>query len=301
MRRIGVLMGLAASDPDALRWVSAFQQTLENSGWTEGRNIKIEYRWGTGDARVIRSYAAELIGVAAEVIVTRGSTATRILQQENKSIPQVFVVVSDPVGSRFVASFARPGGNITGFANHDDTMAAKWLELLKDVAPSVTRATVLHDPENAPVAAFLRVMESAAPSLGVQVARAGVHDAVEIGRAIEECAHGSDSGLIVLTDVVTNVNRELIIGLAAQHRLPATYTARYWARSGGLASYGADLVQQWRGAASYVDRILRGEKPAGLPVQAPTKFELVINLKTAKALGLELSTTLLARADEVIE
>jgi putative ABC transport system substrate-binding protein len=223
------------------------------------------------------------------------------LQQENKSIPQVFVAVSDPVGSKFVASFARPGGNITGFANHDDTMAAKWLELLKDVAPLVTRAAILHYPENAPMPAFFRAIEASAPSLGMQVVRAGVHDAAEIGRAIEEFAHEPNSGLIVFADVVTNVNRELIIGLAGQHRLPAVYAARYWARSGGLVSYGADLVQQWRGTASYVDRILRGEKPGVLPVQAPTKFELVINLKTAKVIGLTVPATLLARADEVVE
>ena len=301
MRRTGVLMGLAASDADAPNWISAFQQTLQNSGWIEGRNIKIDYRWGTGDARTIRTYAAQLVGLAPEVIVARGSTALRTMQQETNSIPIVFVAVSDPIGSGFVTSFAHPDGNITGFANHEDTMAAKWVELLKEIAPLVTRAAVIHYPDNPPAAAFFRAIEAATSRLGVQLTRAGVRDAAEIRRAFEVFAREPNSGIIALTDVVTNVHRELIIKLAAQYRLPAIYTFRYWARSGGLASYGADVIDQWRGAASYVDRILRGEKPRDLPVQAPTKFELVINLKTAKALGLDVPPTLLARADEVVE
>jgi putative tryptophan/tyrosine transport system substrate-binding protein len=301
MRRIGVLMGLAASDPDAAAWVSAFQQVLRESGWTEGRNIKIEYRWGTADARTIRTYAAELIGLAPEVIVTRGSTASRTMQQETNSIPQVFLAVSDPVGSGFVPSWAHPSGNITGFANHEDTMAAKWLELLKEIAPQLTRVAVVHYPENPPAPAFFRAFEEAAQPMGVQLTRAGVHDAAEIERAITAFGEEPKRGLIVLSDVVTNVHRELIIRLAARYRLPAVYGFRYWAKAGGLASYGADVVDQWRGAAAYVDRILKGEKPGNLPVQAPTKFELVVNLKTAKALGLEMPTTVLARADEVIE
>jgi len=301
VRRIGVLMGLAASDPDASGWISAFEQVLQKSGWSEGRNIKIEYRWGTGDARIIRAYAAELIGLAPEVIVTRGSTASRTMQQETKSIPILFVAVSDPVGSGFVASLAHPGGNITGFANHEDTMAAKWLELLKEIAPEITRVAVVHDPGNPPAPVFLRAIDAAASSLAVELTRAGVHDAAGIEQAIEMAAREPNSGLIALTDVVTNVHRELIIRLAAQYRLPAVYTFRYWATSGGLASYGADVLDQWRGAASYVDRILKGEKPAQLPVVQPTKFELVINLKTAKALALTIPPGVLALADEVLE
>ena len=301
VRRAGVLMGLSASDTDASRWISAFQKTLQNSGWTDGRNVKIDYRWGTGDARTIRTYAAELIGLAPDVIVTRGSTASRTMQQETNSIPIVFVAVSDPIGSGFVTSFAHPDGNITGLANHEDTMAAKWLELLKEIAPQVASATVIHYPENPATAAFLHAIEAAAPGLGMQVARAGVRDAAEISRAFEVLARESNSGVIALADVVTNVHRELIIRLAAQYHLPAVYAFRYWARAGGLASYGADVVEQWRGAASYVGRILKGEKPRDLPVQAPTKFELVINLKAARALALDISPTLLARADEVIE
>ena len=261
MRRIGMLMGLAASDPDASRWVSAFEQALQNSGWSEGRNIKIEYRWGTGDARVIRAYAAELIGLAPEVIVTRGSTALRTMQQETNSIPVLFVQVSDPIGSGFVASLAHPSGNITGFANHEDTMAAKWLELLKEIAPQITRAAVVHYPENPPAPAFLRAIEAAASSLGVQLTRAGVHDAAGIERAIEVAAREPNSGLIALADVVTNVHRDLIIRLATKYRLPAVYALRYWAKSGGLASYGAAMVDQWRGAASYVDRIRSPWRP----------------------------------------
>jgi len=301
VRRIGVLMGLAASDPDAPRWASAFQQALQGSGWTEGRDIKIEYRWGTGDARVIRAYAAELIGLAPEVIVTRGSTALRTMQQETNSIPLVFVSVSDPVGSGFVASLARPGGNITGFTIYDFAMGGKWLEILNEIAPTITRVGVILNPENSTNTGQIPSLEAAASTFHVSLTQLGIHDAGEIERGIKVFAREPNSGLIALADVITNVNRELIIRLAASYRLPAVYIFRHWANAGGLASYGADVVDQWRGAAAYVDRILKGEKPADLPVQAPTKLELVINMKTAKALGLTVSPSLLARADEVIE
>ena len=278
-----------------------FGQGLALLGWTVGRNVRIDVRWAAGKADDTRKYATELVALAPDVILASGGSIVAPLLQVTRTVPIVFTQVTDPVGAGFVESLARPGGNATGFTNFEYGISGKWLELLKQIAPGVTRAAVLRDPAIAGGVGQLGAIQGAAPSFGVEVSPVGVRDAGEIERAVGAFARGSNGGLIVLTTALTLVHRELITTLAARHRLPAVYTDRIFVTGGGLISYGPDRIDQFQRAAGYVDRILRGEKPADLPVQAPTKYELVINLKTAKALGLEVPPTVLARADEVIE
>jgi putative tryptophan/tyrosine transport system substrate-binding protein len=301
MRRIGVLNGNAEGDPERQAVLSAFLQALAALGWRDGRNIRIEYRWASGDASRLRALAAELASLTLDVIFTSGTPPTTALRQAAPTTPIVFVNVTDPVASGLVSSFAHPGGNITGFTSFELTMGSKWLETLKEVAPSVNRVAVPLNPENAGLLGQLRSIEAAAPTLGVQVSAAPVRGAAEIERAIDAFASGANGGLVVLNDFITDANRELIITLAARHRLPAVYAYRYFVTEGGLISYGPDQIDSFRRAAGYVDRIIRGEKPADLPVQGPTKYELAINMKTAKALGITVPLRLQAIADEVIE
>jgi putative tryptophan/tyrosine transport system substrate-binding protein len=275
-------------------------KALQELGWTVGRNVHIDYRWAAGDTNRYRSYAAELLALAPDVVLAVGSAAMAPLQA-TRSVPVVFVQVADPVGAGFVDSLARPGGNTTGFSVFEYGISAKWLELLKEVAPQLTRAAVLRDATISGGVAQFAAIQSVAPSLGVEVRPVAVRDTGEIERTIAAFARESNGGLIVSAGAGVATNRALIIKLAAQYRLPAVYAYRYYVMSGGLMSYGPDNIDQYRRAASYVDRILKGEKPADLPVQAPTRYQLVINLKTAKALGLTIPPTLLARADEVIE
>jgi putative ABC transport system substrate-binding protein len=300
LRRIGVLMNQAADDPEGQARLIAFVQALQQFGWTDGRNVRIDTRWAAGDADRIRQYAAEFAAPAPDVILATGSFGVGPLLQATRAVPIVFVIVPDPVGAGFVDNLARPGGNATGFLQFEYALSGKWLELLKQVAPSVTRAAVIRDPAITAGIGQFGVIQSVAQSLGVEVSPVNVRDPGEIERAVAAFARTPNVGLIVTGSALATVHRRLIINLAARHKLPAAYVARYFVTDGGLISYGADLVDQYRQAAGYVDRILKGEKPADLPVQAPTKYELVINLKTAKALGLEVPPTLLARADEVI-
>ena len=301
VRRIGVLMNLASDDAEGQARLAAFHQGLQQLGWTVGRNVQIDYRWGAGNADYIRKFAAELVALAPDVILSTGSPSIAVLQQATRTVPVVFVTVVDPVSSGFVDSLARPGGNITGFTLYEYSISGKWLALLKEIAPGMTRAAVIRDPALTAGGGQLGVIQAVAPSVGAEVTPVNVRDAGEIERAITAFARSPNGGLIVTASTLAGVHRDLIIALAARHKLPAVYPIPYFARSGGLMSYGPDSVDQYRRAASYVDRILKGEKAADLPVQAPTKYELVINLKTAKALGLEIPPTLLARADEVIE
>jgi putative tryptophan/tyrosine transport system substrate-binding protein len=301
MRRIGILINLASDDAEGQARLAAFHQGLQQLGWTVGRNVQIDYRWGAGDADRIRKFAAELVALAPDVILSTGSPSAAALQQATRTVPIVFVTVVDPVGSGFVDSLARPGGNITGFTLYEYSISGKWLELLKEIAPGVTRAAVIRDPALTAGGGQLGVIQAVSPSVGVEVTPVNVRDAGEIERAVTAFARQPNGGLIVTASTLAGVHRDLLIALAARHRLPAVYPVPYMVTSGGLTSYGPDTVDQYRRAAGYVDRILKGEKPADLPVQAPTKYELVINLKTAKALGIEVPATLLARADEVIE
>jgi putative ABC transport system substrate-binding protein len=303
MRRVGVLLPYIEGDPEAQAQVGAFRQALQQLGWTDGRNVRIDMRWGGGEVAGIRSVAKELVALPADVMLARTTPATAALLQESRTIPIVFVVVSDPVGDGFVASFAHPGGNVTGFTNVEASLGGKWLEVLKEIAPAVTRVAVMFGPKTSPGGGsyYLGLVKGAAASLGVAVTATPVQDASEIERAVDAFGHAPNGGLVLTPDVVTTTHREVLIAAAARHRLPAIYAYRYFPAQGGLASYGIDVIDQWRRAASYVDRILRGAKPSELPVQAPVKFELAVNLKTAKALGLEVPPTLLALADEVIE
>jgi putative tryptophan/tyrosine transport system substrate-binding protein len=301
MRRIGVLMNLASDDAEGQARLAAFHQGLQQLGWTVGRNVQIDYRWGAGDADRIRKFAAELVALAPDVILSTGSPSAAALQQATRTVPIVFVTVVDPVSSGFVDSLARPGGNITGFSLYEYSISGKWLELLKEIAPGITRAAVIRDPALTAGGGQLGVIQAVAPSVGAEVIPVNVRDAGEIERAITAFARSPNGGLIVTGSTLAAIHRDLIVTLAARHKLPAVYFQRYFVVAGGLISYGSGLVDQYRDAAGYVDRILKGEKPADLPVQAPTKYELVINLKTAKTLGLEVPHTLLARADEVIE
>jgi putative tryptophan/tyrosine transport system substrate-binding protein len=301
MRRVGVLMNLASDDAEGQARLAVFHQGLQQLGWTVGRNLQIDYRWGAGDVDRIRKFAAELIALAPDVILSTGSPSVAAFQQATRTVPIVFVTVVDPVSSGFVDTLARPGGNITGFALYEYSISGKWLQLLKEIAPRITRAAVIRDPALTSGGGQLGVIQAVAPSVGAEVTPVNVRDAGEIERAITAFARSPNGGLIVTASTLAAVHRDLIVTLAARHKLPAVYPVRYFPVGGGLISYGPRLVDQYRDAAGYVDRILKGEKPADLPVQTPTKYELVINLKTAKALGLDLPSTLLARADEVIE
>jgi putative ABC transport system substrate-binding protein len=301
MRRIGVLMHLAADDPEGQRRVAAFLQGLQEAGWTVGRNVDIDVRWAAGEADRYRRYAMEIVALTPDVILTSAPPSIRAMQQATRTVPIVFVLVPDAVGTGIVDSLSRPGGNTTGFTSTELGMPVKWLELLKDIAPKMTRAAVLRDAADATAIGQFGAVKGAAPSFGVEISPIGVANAEEIERGITAFAREPNGGLIVLPVPTTVIHRTLIIELAARHRLPAVYNSRYWIAEGGLVSYGPDVLDQYRRTAGYVDRILRGTKPADLPVQAPTKYELVINLKTAKALGLDLPATVLARADEVIE
>jgi putative ABC transport system substrate-binding protein len=301
MRRIGVLMGLVANDPEAQSRVAAFENGLRELGWVKGRNLSIEYRWA-GDGNGLRDHAAELLAMEPDLILANTTPVTAALQKQSRGVPIVFTQVSDPVGQGFVSNLAHPGGKLTGFTSFEFSIGTKWLEALKQTAPHVTRVLLMFNPQSAPFAElFLGPVEAAAPHLSVAPIRAAVRDTADVDRVFDALAGESNAGLMVLPDISMTNYREAIVALAARHRVPAIYPFRYFAVSGGLMSYGTDLGEvSWR-AASYVDRILKGEKPGDLPVQAPTKYELVINLKTAKALGLDVSPTLLALADEVIE
>src|SRR6516225_4793812 len=301
MRRIGVLMPGAADDPEFQARITAFLQGLAQLGWLDGRNVRIDTRWGVADADRIRKYAAELVALAPDVILANSSAAIAPLLQATRTVPIVFTSVADPVGAGYVDSLARPGGNATGFFVWEYSIAAKWLELLKEIAPSVTRAAVLRESAIASGPSQFAVIQAVAPSFGVELRTIETRDAGEIERAITAFAQGSNGGLIVTGSPAAMFHRGLIVELAARYRLPAVYFQRPFVAVGGLVSYGSDPTDQYRRAAGYVDRILKGEKPADLPVEASTKYELIINLKTAKALGLEIPSSVLARANEVIE
>jgi putative ABC transport system substrate-binding protein len=300
VRRIGSLTGIADDSMTQAR-LATFLETLQQLGWTEGQNVQVDRRWGGGDADRIRKYAAELATLNPDVILAAGAPATQQLLQATRTVPIVFVLVPDPVGSGFVESLSRPGGNATGFMTFEYGLSGKWLELLKEIAPGVTRAAVLRDPALPAGIGQFAIIQSVVQSVGVDVSPISVRDAAEIERAISAFARSSNGGLIVTASALARVHINLIITLAARHKLPAVYWDRPSVASGGLISYGANDIDPFRRAAGYVDRILKGENPADLPVQAPTKYELVINLKTAKALGLDVSPSLLARANEVIE
>jgi putative tryptophan/tyrosine transport system substrate-binding protein len=301
MRRIGVLMSQSADDPDALAGIAAFAQGLQERGWSVGGNVRIDYRWGAGDVDRFREYAAELVALAPDVVLATAGSIVGAFQQASRTVPIVFVTTVDPVGGGWVESLSRPGTNATGFASGEFSMRGKWLELLKEIAPGVKRVAVIRDPSVPAGSGGLAAIQTVAPSLGVELTPVGVRDAGEIERAITAFARGPNGGLIMVGPSSSVPHRDLIIALAARHRLPAIYPNRRYVTRGGLISYGPDPVDQYRRAASYVDRIFKGEKPADLPVQEPTKYELVINLKTAKALGLTIPPAVLARADEVIE
>jgi ABC-type uncharacterized transport system substrate-binding protein len=301
VRRIGVLMPAAADDPVFQDRVGAFLQGLERSGWTIGRNVRIDTRWAGADAASIRRHAVELAALAPDVILAHGGSTVGPLMQATRTVPIVFPIIGDPVGAGYVDSLARPGGNATGFLSNEYSLSGKWLELLKQIAPIVTRVAVLRNPAISSGPAQFGVIQAAAPSLRVEVTPLNMRDADEIERAVAAFARASNGGLIVTASGLAARHLDLIVSLAARYKLPAVYFERSFVAGGGLISYGANYIDQYRQAASYVDRILKGEKPADLPVQAPTKYELVINLKTAKALGLDVPPTLLARADEVIE
>jgi putative ABC transport system substrate-binding protein len=300
VRRIGVLINLAAEDPEGRARLSAFAQALEQLGWSDGHNLRIDIRWAKADD--IHKHAAELASLAPDILLAANGTATVApLLQATRTVPIVFVNVIDPVGAGFVASLAQPGGNATGFTIYEYSMSGKWLEMLKEIAPNVKRVAVLRDPALASGIGQFGAVQAVAPSFGVELSPVDVRDAPEIDRAVTTFARGLDGGLVVTAAPLTAIHRDAIIALAARHRLPAVYPYRFFVDGGGLISYGPDTIDQYRRAASYVDRILKGQKPADLPVQAPTKYEVAINLKTAKALGLTVPPTLLARADEVIE
>ena len=302
MRRIGVLLPAAADDPEWQAWLGVFLQALPKLGWTIGRNVQIDTRWATPNAAEIRKHAAELVALAPDVIVASGTSTVGPLLQATRTVPIVFPVMGDPVGAGFVDSLARPGGNATGFMSYEYDMGGKWVELLKQIAPDVTRVAVLRDATTPVGAVQFGVIQAVAPSLRVQVDPINMRrDAGEIERAVAAFASSANGGLILTAGALSILHGDLIVTLAARHKLPAVYPYRHIVAAGGLISYGADFTDQYRRAAGYVDRILKGEKPADLPVQAPTKYELAINLKTAKALGLTVPNTLIERADKVIE
>jgi putative tryptophan/tyrosine transport system substrate-binding protein len=300
MRHIGVLMSVAADDPEAPARVGAFSQGLAELGWTIGRNVRIDYRWYAGDADMARKYAVELVALAPDVVLAAGTQGVTAIQQVNRPVPVVFVGVADPVGAGFVNNLARPGGNATGFMLYEYSLSGKWLELLKQIAPHVAQVAVLRDQSSASGIGQFSAIQALAPSVGVQVSPVNARNTNEVENGVATFARTPNGGLIV-TGIPSVIHRHLIIKLAAQYKLPAIYAYRSNAGDGGLISYGPDRLDQHRRAAGYVDRILKGEKPGDLPVQAPTKYELVINLKTARALGLEIPSSVLALADEVIE
>jgi putative tryptophan/tyrosine transport system substrate-binding protein len=301
VKRVGVLLPGSADNPEYQARLAAFHQGLAVLGWTIGRNVHIETRWATSNAAALRKHAAELAALAPDVILANGSAAVAPLLEATRTVPIVFVIVPDPVGGGFVDSLARPGGNATGFTLYEYGISAKWLELLKEIAPGVRQVAVLRDAGLSVGAGQFGAMQSVAPSFGVELRPIDVRDAPEIERAITAFARSANGGLVVTGSALAVTHRETIAALAARHKLPAVYSGRFYVTVGGLLSYGPDFLDQFRQAAGYVDRILKGEKPADLPVQAPTKYELVLNLKTAKALGPDIPPTLLARADEVIE
>ena len=301
VRRIAVLMNRAPNDSEGQARLAALRQALQQLGWNEGRNVQIDIRYGEDNIDRERKYAAELLALSPDIIVASGTVSVTALQPISKDVPIVFAVVTDPVGAGFVDNLARPGGTVTGFMIYEYSLAGKWLELLKQIAPSVTQVVVLRDPTNPSGIAIFGAIRTAAQSLGVQVSPAGIRDAGEVERAIAALARSGNGGLIVTPNASGSVQRELIVALAAQYKLPAIYPFRYLVHNGGLMSYGTDLVEQFRLAARYVDRILKGEKPGDLPVQAATKYQMAINLKTAKALGLSVPNSLMSLADEVIE
>ena len=300
MRRVGVLMHLAADDPEGQSRVAAFLQGLQEAGWAVGRNVNIDVRWAAGEADRFRKYAMELVALAPDVILTSAPPSIRAMQQATRTVPIVFVLVPDAVGTGIVDSLSRPGGNTTGFTSTELGMPVKWLELLKEIAPKMTRAAVLRDVADATAIGQFGAVKGAAPSFGVEINAIGVRNAAEIEHGVTAFAREPNGGLIVLPVPATVIHRNLIIKLSAQHRLPAVYNSRYWIAEGGLVSYGPDVLDQYS-TAGYVDRILNGTKPADLPVQAPTKYEWVINLKSAKVIGLNIPPGLPLRVDEVIE
>jgi|tagenome__1003787_1003787.scaffolds.fasta_scaffold20935113_4 putative ABC transport system substrate-binding protein len=302
LRRIGLLMVYTESDPEAKSRINVLEEALQRLGWIKDRNLHIDYRWAGADRKRFQLHAADLVRLSEEVIISVSTPATQTMQQGTSTIPIIFTQVSDPVGQGIVGNTRRPGGNTTGFSNYDPDLGGKWLQLLKEAAPNVTRVAVVFNPDTAPYTAlYLRSLAAAAPSIGITVTTAPVHDPVEIEAVFAKHAREGNGGLIMMTDAFTAVHREYLIQLAARFLLPAMYPYQYYVRDGGFMSYGADQLDQYRGAAIYVNRILKGENPGDLPVQAPTKYELVINLKTASALGLTVPQSLLARADEVIE
>jgi len=301
VRHLGVLVNLPADDPQAQTRNAALLQGLQELGWTVGRNLRIDFRWGAGNADNVRKFAAELVTLAPDVILAPGTSTLGPLLQATRTVPIVFVHTADPVGAGFVDSLARPGGNATGFINMEYSISGKWVELLKQLAPRLTRAAVLRDPTLTSSTAQFAAIQAVAPSLGVDVSPVNVRDTGDMERGLAAVARSANGGLIVTATGAAVRHRDLIISRAGQHKLPAVYYDRYFVTAGGLISYGPDLVDQYRQAAGYIDRILKGEKPADLPVQTPTKYQIVLNLKTAKALGLEIPATVLARADEVIE
>ena len=302
MRRIGVLMAYAETDREGQASVALFREGLQKLGWTEGRNIRIDTRWAAADVELMQRFAKELVALQPDLILSQSTPAVAALLQQTRTIPIVFALIANPVGSGFVASFARPGGNVTGFVTIEGSLGGKWLELLKEIAPRVARVAMLFNPSTATYAEFyLNPFKAAAASLGVEAIVAPVHDRSELESVIAAQVREPNSGLVVIPDAFTINHRAEITLLAARHRLPAVYPYRDFTELGGLLSYGFDRLENWRGVAGYVDRILKGEKPADLPVQAPSKYELVLNLKTAKALGLDVPWILQQRADEVIE
>jgi putative ABC transport system substrate-binding protein len=301
VRRIGLLMTLAEDDPQGQARFAAFVEGLQQFGWRNGGNIRLNVRWTAGNLDEIRKYAAELVALAPDVILASTSSSVAALQAATRSLPIVFALTADPVGAGFVESLARPGGNVTGFVPFEWGLAAKWLELLKEIAPTLARAAVIRDPAIAAGAAQFAAIQAMAPSLKVELVPVSVRDAAEIERGLARFARSTDGGLIVTASPLATVHRDLIVALAARHKLPAVYYERFFVTNGGLMSYGPDFVDSYRRAAAYVHRILKGEMPADLPVQFPTKYDLAINPKTARALGIDVPATLLARADEVIE
>ena len=301
MRSIGVLLALAEDDPESKARLVAFRQGLERLGWSEGRNVRIDYRFASASAEWAQVLAKELVALQPDVIVAHSTPIAAALQRESRAIPIVFLGVSDPIDSGFIASLARPGGNLTGLLQYEESITGKWLAMLKEIAPRLVRAAFVGNPKATPYDYFLRAAEAAARSLAIELVSSPVETAADIERAIESVARVPNSGLLLKPDTTNTLHRDLIIALAARHRLPAVYTARFWVTAGGLMSYGNDQIDLFRQTSSYVDRILRGEKPADLPVQAPVKYETVLNLKTAKALGLTVPDLMIVRADEVIE